>query len=200
MPGWTGRAGDTEGLSNGRPPYAQTSAKWALAAALGLLLVVTAGGWRTLRASDDAVVWRQPGRVTDIEFSPDGEILAAAGSGIRLFRVSDGTPVGSLGSSAGEVVDLAFSPGGDLIAASCRDETTGASVKIWRVTDGGLVAELPAHSGNRPVAFCLDGMLLAVGTDCLSSAEPRGVQLWSVSGLHLIRTIAQPPGDPRFGT
>ncbi len=196
MPGWTGRAADTEVRSKGRPLQAQTPAKWALAVGLGVLLAATAGGWRTLGASRDAVVWWQPGRVIDIEFSPDGETLAAAGPGIRLFRVSDGTPIGSLGSSAGETVDVAFSPGGDLLAAACRDETAGASVKIWRVADGGLVGELPAHAGNRPLAFCPDGMLLAVGTDCLISADPLGVQLWSVPALQLVRTIAPPEESP----
>jgi WD40 repeat protein len=111
---------------------------------------------------------------------------------VRLFRVSDGAQVGSLGTSAGEAVDVAFSPDGSLLAVAHRDESLGARVKIWRVADGSLLGELPSHSGHRPLAFCPHAMLLAVAGDCLSGADPPGVQLWRVPDLKLVRTIAQP--------
>lgn len=166
--------------------------KWAATAALGVLTAVSVGGWPTHGSQSVGIAWWAPGNIQRIAFSPDGEMLAAAGAGINLWRAADGQLVHSLGRPGEQVIDVAFSPDGTLLASSCRDEEAGVAVKLWRVADGTVVGELPAGAGQRPLLFSPDGKLLALGTDYLSAARPLGVQLWSVPDMTLVRTLAAP--------
>jgi tetratricopeptide (TPR) repeat protein len=168
------------------------AAKWAAVAAVGLLTAVSVGGRPTHGSQGAGIAWWNPSDTQQIAFSPDGEVLAAAGSGIDLWSAADGELLRSLGDPGEQVVDLAFSPDGALLAASCRDEEVGVAVRMWRVADGSLAGELPAGAGQRPLAFSPDGKLLAVGTDYLSAARPLGVQLWKMPEMQLLRTLAVP--------
>jgi WD40 repeat protein len=157
-------------------------------------LVILAAAWLSVgRGKANFVAWQAAGDFAALDFSPDGELLAAAGKKVRLWRVRNGVPYRDFGWGE-EAIDLAFLPSGTAIAVSSRDEKTGRNVKLWRMPDSGLVAVLPQTAGNRPLVFSPDGKLLAIGTDYMSTASPLGVQLWSVPDRKVAGAVATP--DP----
>ena len=169
------------------------SAKWMAIAAFVALVILVAAWLSVGREKADFVAWQAAGDFAALDFSPDGQLLAAAGKKITLWRVRNGVPYRDFGWGE-EAIDLAFLPSGTAIAVSSRDEKTGRNVKLWRMPDSGLVAVLPQTVGNRPLVFSPDGKLLAIGTDYMSTASPLGVQLWDVPERKLAGAVATP--DP----
>jgi WD40 repeat protein len=138
--------------SNGR---ILASAKTIVGSGEILLWDTTSGALiRTLRAKTD-----QP--VTCLEFSPDGQILAAGydDTMIRLWDVSDGQLLISLKGDEYNVYSIAFSPNGKRLASSHISD-----IRIWRVPDGQLLNQFSLDTGTSgPLAFSPDGASLAVG-------------------------------------
>jgi WD40 repeat protein len=101
-----------------------------LAALLGISASVTADV-KPLRAIN-----ADKSPVKSVAFSPDSNYLATAGldSKIKIWRVSDGSPVMEMAHGA-EIEDIAYSPDGKLIASAGSDKT----VKIWDAKDGKLL-------------------------------------------------------------
>ncbi len=111
--------------------------------------------------------------VTDLEFSPDGKILASSSCAvellpdqgcpqgeIRFWDLSSGQLISIWGKGHGElVVDIAFSPDGKFLAAVDR----WGRAMLWRVADATSVWELWGCS--RPVVFSPDGQFLALGSE-----------------------------------
>jgi WD40 repeat protein len=123
--------------------------------------------------------------VRSVTFSPDGALLASGSldKTVRLWRVSDGTPVRTLEvhtSWHAGVTSVAFSPDGALLASGSDDKT----VCLWRVADGTLVRTLPGHTHwVRNVAFSPDGALLASGS------RDRTVRVWRAADGSLVRAL-----------
>jgi WD40 repeat protein len=114
--------------------------------------------------------------VNAIAFSPEGRLLAASGSGIRLFRMSDGELLLSLLGSG----ELSFSPDSQLLAVS-GGAGYSKSVTIWRVSDGTQLRVLAG--GGRTVAFSPDGQVVA-------AASSHGLDMWRLSDGAKLRTLA----------
>jgi WD40 repeat protein len=98
----------------------------------------------------------------DAALSPDGQLVAAAGSGpsIRVWAWRQRKLLLHLNASADRVDGVAFSPVGGLIATA-GDKT----VRVWRADDGSLVAALPGGRGDQltSVAFDPKAELVAAG-------------------------------------
>ncbi len=109
------------------------------------------------------------GNLNALAYSPNGQILAAAGAnGITLFRASDGGFIETLNdtNTSGIIYNcVAFSPDGQTLAAGSGDFSgNDPAVRWWRVSDGQLLGRKYAHaSAVRTVAFSPDGSLLASG-------------------------------------
>jgi hypothetical protein len=102
-------------------------------------------------------------------FSPDGQLLASAGSdgAISVWRVADGKQLREMGRQFCQILCLAFSPDGKLLAAGQRrlGEDVFNGMRLWDVASGqenGGVRkfDLPVSC----LSFSPDGKVLAAGS------------------------------------
>ena len=111
------------------------------------------------------------GIVTEVAFSPDGKIVAAAGDGLRLWNVNGGAELATLTGHAGRVNALAFAvsgvfmliPGPNLLAyyfavrlvghyLSWRGARCALKNTTWDVRSEPALAELAGLASTEPAA------------------------------------------------
>jgi WD40 repeat protein len=110
------------------------------------------------------------GPVVRVRFSPDGQLLATASGDemARLWRVSDGKLMRTLGGHTLFVRDVAFSHDGKVLATASED----GDGRTWDVKTGRLLHVLRGHfSTVQTIAFSRDGRWLVTG-------GPRTAGLW----------------------
>jgi WD40 repeat protein len=115
--------------------------------------------------------------VIRVAFSPDGRLLAAAvwekddtGSA-RIWRVRDGSPIGSPLTFKDPVFSVVFPPTGGLLAVAA-----GKSVRLWDPATGKAVgAAFTGHTDDvLAIAFTNDGQTMATGS------RDKRVRFWQV--------------------
>ncbi|MEV0678870.1 protein kinase [Actinosynnema sp. NPDC050436] len=122
---------------------------------VGLWNLVDPGAELTILEGHDGIA-------IDAEFSPDGTTLATAGSDrlVRLWRVRDGSQVGTLTGSDSTVRRVTYSPDGKMIATAGQDTV----VRVWDAVDLRPLARMDRHEDQlNDVAFDSSGRRLASG-------------------------------------
>jgi Tol biopolymer transport system component len=135
----------------------------------------------------------QPGKVTSLAYSRDGQVLAVASGEasrrgvIQLYKsVNQGAGYETLGLLEGHkdlLYALDFSPDGKLLASAGYDR----SIHVWDVATRKLVRELKDHSDTvYGLSFHPSGKLLA------SAAADRAVKVWQVDTGKRLYTLGDP--------
>lgn len=127
-------------------------------------------------------------RVTALDFSPDGSVLATGGgepsrSGeLKLWKVADGSLVSEVKDAHSDVIyGLEFSPDGKRIASSASDRFA----KIFEVETGKFVRSFEGHTHHvLGVSWRADGRLLA------TSGADNVIKIWDVRTGDQKRTIS----------
>lgn len=121
--------------------------------------------------------------INDVEFSPDGKILAIGSSdekNIVLLNIETGTRLSTLQGFSGYA--FAFSPNGRLIAGAGE-----GGLMIWDVKSGQVLnlQNIPMARGTKRVAFSPNGeFLVSTGWDWYNS-----IILWDSQGQRLLKVI-----------
>lgn len=140
---------------------------------------------RTIGSPEDPAILTN--RVTSLDFSPDGTLLAVAGgepsrSGeIKLWKVADGALVTSIPNPHSDVVfALEFSPDGAHVASGGADKF----VRVFEVPSGKLVKAFEGHTHHvLGVSWRSDqGVLASAGGDGV-------IKVWNFESGEQVRTI-----------
>ncbi len=116
------------------------------------------------------------GTINDIKFSPDGNLVAVAGSiGVWLYNAQTGAEVALLTGHTQPVWSVAFSPDSKNLTSGSGDTT----IRLWDVETGQHKVSLTQHTyGIWAVTFSPDGKTLA-------SSSYGSVRLWDIeTGRH----------------
>ncbi len=145
---------------------------------------------------------REPGRAFfNVEFSPDGKAMAAAGLGglVTVWDVASREARRSLTTGHRGAASLAFSPDGKTIATFASegevrlwDVATGKRRKAWRVPvkKDGRAPDRVVSGGVRRLAFSPDGKSLA-------AAQGDVVRVWDVGTARELAVLAGHSDDVR---
>lgn len=149
--------------------------------------------WHLERTLGNAEQSPMSDRVSALDFSPDGRLLAA-GSGppsrfgdIKVFETNSGEVVLDLGRPHSDsVLGLKFSPGGRSLASVGADRLG----RIFDAESGELIRNLEGHQHHvLGVAWSQDGQRLA------TAGADQAMKIWNVSSGELIRTIGGFPSE-----
>jgi WD40 repeat protein len=114
--------------------------------------------------------------VADVEFSPDGKVLATSNhdGATQLWDPGNGASLRTLGDEGGAVVDVAFSPDGAFLATASTD----GGVRVWRVATGDRFFYFVGHtSAVSRVVFDSEG------TFVVSTSVDRTARVWQTAGI-----------------
>ncbi len=119
-------------------------------------------------------------RPQEVHFSPQGELFTATGERtVRLWRASDGEPVGVLEGHTGNVLASSFSADGAVLATA--GDTT---VRLWDVRSRKPLRVLEGHKDLvGAVQLSRDGARVA------SASDDKTVRLWDGATGALLHTL-----------
>ena len=120
------------------------------------------------------------GWASELSFSRDGSVLAAAGGGgsVHLWNVEKREVLRTV-KGIGSVHALALSPDGRSIAVGGED-----SARVWSAENGALRGKMVGHEGAvRTVAYSSDGRHIA------SAGDDGTVRVWSAETFALTKTL-----------
>ena len=127
--------------------------------------------------------------VRSVAFSPDGELLAAAGGlparngEVKIWDVASSELQLTIEGHADTIYAAVFSPDGSILATSSYDRL----IKLWDVDSGKELRTLKDHiDAVYALEFTPDGKWL------LSGAADRSLKIWDVSSGERLYTVSDP--------
>jgi RNA polymerase sigma factor (sigma-70 family) len=140
--------------------------------------------------------WESGHQWTPLAFSPDGKLLAGAGSGgaIHLLDVASGREQRHFGKYRETIQALTFSTDGKFLAVAAADHDEHATIGLWEVATGKDRHTLDAPGFVNFLSFSPDGQLLG------TSGGPYGpVRLWDVSRGKELYKLGEDRGEASGG-
>jgi WD40 repeat protein len=130
---------------------------------------------------------------TQLAFSPDGKLLAAAGNDrmLRVWEVHTGTPVQTIETQGYNVFSVSFSLDGRLLAGGGGD----GAARVWDVATGDERHVLRGYKKSTNVQeqlfvrFLPNGSLLTAGA---AEKDDGSLKVWEVETGVLVKAIANP--------
>ena len=102
------------------------------------------------------------GKVTTVEFSTVGDILASGGEDttVKIWHTDSGKHLTTLDGHVGAISKILFSPVDEILATGSKDDT----IRIWDLTTKQTIAILRGHTkGVQSMAFSSNGKMLVSG-------------------------------------
>jgi WD40 repeat protein len=128
-----------------------------------------------------------------LAMSPDGQVVASAFRGVRLFSLRSGEELAFLGGpKPPNTTCLAFSPDGRTLAAGIESVPDGDTLQLWDWTTRKLLRTLPGHKLQVvAVSFSPGGHILATSGPGREGEGPYypEIRLWEMASGTVIRTI-----------
>jgi len=143
--------------------------------------------FRDARNNREAAVKLHLAGIQGVAFSPDSQLVAAAGSDstVKLWQLPGGQLLRALRGHEGPVYAVAFSPDGKRLASASEDQT----VRIWSGTTGRELSTFKGHlDAVGGVAYSPDGTRLA------SASADQTVKVWDATQSQetfLLRGLSQ---------
>ena len=125
------------------------------------------GDWRTWQLPETATIRLGKGRIEDVAFSPNGDLVAVGTQvGIWLYDAATSREVALLPTR--RIWDMAFSHDGRIVASCGKYKDP---IRLWEVATGQEIATIDYQA--TALALSPDGRTLATGSDF-------GIELWDV--------------------
>lgn len=125
-------------------------------------------------------------------FSPDGKLLAAAGSGdetVFLWDVATGKERGRWRKLRGFIADLAFSPAGKGLAA-VSGEPGERTLRYWDVATGKDLCDFDSRRSVGSIVFTPNGKVMATAGLYYHPPSVTGpIRLWDAASGKQLRTL-----------
>ncbi|MCY3414420.1 MAG: serine hydrolase [Candidatus Heimdallarchaeota archaeon] len=129
----------------------------------------------TLTTNDYATLKGHAWDVRNIEFSPDGNMLASAGHDgmVILWDVNSGTPIYYFEKHHYNAIALSFSPDGSILATGGWD----SKINFWNISTGEFIKAWSIYPNViMDLEFTVDGKSLAIGGGLWNGMENTAVK------------------------
>ncbi len=160
--------------------YSQDGTRLAVGSSIGVWIYDAHSG-EELKLFTGQKAW-----VQNVDFSPDGKMLASCGNldkHVYLWDVNTGRLLHKIIADERTVKDVKFSPDGKVLASGGWQD---AAIRLWDLNTGSLLREFTGYNHSvDSVAFSPDGKTI-VGV-----SEAQAI-IWDIETAHPVRTFSVP--------